>query len=210
MKKLRLKLKGILIITTIFGVSACSSILPQPKPAPTVYRLSIPANSTPSEVKESIVVNIEFPQASRALSGTDIVLSPDGRRLTAAAGASWSEPVPNQIRNVLIETLGKYKKVTGVIPKGGTRAPYRLNMQIHRFEAEFDNSGEGAPDAIVQIYVTLTDTNTRRLVGVHSVNTSARAYKKTVSSIVEAQDIATREAMVDISTWLDDLLTGED
>lgn len=209
MKKLRLKLKGILISTTVFGISACTSILPQPKPAPTVYRLSIPTSTTPSEVKESTVVNIEFPQASRALSGTDIVLSPDGRRLTAAAGASWSEPVPNQIRNVLIETLGKYEKVTGVIPKGGTRAPYRLNMQIHRFEAEFDNGEEGAPDAIVQIYVTLTDTNTRRLVGVHSVNTSARANTKTVSSIVEAQDTATREAMNDISAWLDDLLTGE-
>jgi len=207
---LKRKLYGIIIISSMLGVSACTSILPKPKPAPTVYRLSLPVNTSTTSVKKSTVVNIEFPQAPRALSGTDIVLSPDGRRLTAAAAATWAEPVPNQVRHVLIDALLAYEKVTGVIPKGGTRAPYRLNMQIRRFEAEFDNGEDAAPNAIVQINVTLTDTKTRRLIGVHAVNTNARATTKTVSSIVEAQDRATREAMDDVSSWLDGLLAGED
>lgn len=194
---------------TLLSISGCSSILPKPKPAPTVYRLSLPANTSTTPVKKSTVVNIEFPQAPRALSGTDIVLSPDGRRLSAAAGASWAEPVPNQIRHVLIDSLLAYEKVTGVVPKGGTRAPYRLNMQIRRFEAEFDNGEQAAPNAVVHINVTLTDTKTRRLIGVHSVDTNARAYTKTVSSIVEAQDQATREAMNDISAWLHTMLASK-
>jgi len=198
---------GATTLAIFLSLSACTSLLPKPKPAPTIYRLSIPPMTTPSPVKNSTVVNIEFPQAPRALSGTDIILSPDGRRLTAAAGASWAEPVPNQIRHALIDTLVSYENITGVIPKGSTRAPYRLNMQIRRFEAEFGNGENAAPNALVQINVTLTDTKSRTLVGVYSVNTNARATTKTVSSIVSAQDKATREAMNGIATWLDSVLT---
>ncbi len=193
-------------LTTLITVSACTSLLPKPKPAPTVYRLSIPSISPTTLVKNSTVINIEFPQAPRALSGTDIVLSPDGRRLTAAASATWAEPVPNQIRHALIETLVDYDNITGVIPKGGTRAPYRLNMQIRRFEAEFDNGEEFAPNALVQINAALTDTKSRKLIGIHSVNTDKRADTLSVSAIVNAQDEATQKAMKDIAIWLDGLL----
>ena len=206
---LRRNFYGVATITLLLSLSSCSSILPKPKPAPTVYRLSIPESTVPTSVIYSTVVNIEFPQAPRALSGTDIVLSPDGRRLTAAASASWAEPVPNQVRHALIDSLVSYEKVTGVVPKGGTRAPYRLNMQIRRFEAEFDNGAEAAPNALVHINVTLTDTKSRTLVGVYSVKTHARANTITVSSIVQAQDEATSEAMNNISAWLDNKLVDQ-
>ena len=209
MKNFKRNFYGAAAIVILLSMPACTSILPKPKPAPTVYRLSIPLNTSPTPVEGSTVVNIEFPQAARALSGTDIILSPDGRRLTAAAGASWAEPVPNQIRQVLIDSLIPYEKVTGVIPKGGTRAPYRLNMQIRRFEAEFDNGEDAAPNALVHVNVTLTDTKSRTLVGVYSVKTHARANTITVSSIVQAQDEATSEAMNNISAWLDNKLADQ-
>lgn len=194
------------IILTGASLSACVSVLPEAKAAPTVYRLSIPQSGAATPVANTKVINIEFPQAPRALSGTDIVLSPDGRRLTAAAGASWAEPVPNQIRSALIETLAKGGQITGVIPRGGTRVPYRLNMEVRRFEAVFDRGEELAPNAVVYINLTLTDTKSRRLVGTHTVSTNVRAGAKTVSAIVEAQDNATDEAMQDISAWLTGLV----
>ncbi|PHS77320.1 MAG: hypothetical protein COB56_03670 [Robiginitomaculum sp.] len=207
MRNIKPNFLGIMaVFVTVLSVSACTSILPKPKPAPTIYRLSIPVNASTVSLKNSTVVNIELPQAPRALSGTDIVLSPNGRRLTAAASASWAEPVPSQVRQVLVDVLAANKRITGVIPKGGTRVPYRLNMQIRRFEAEFDNGIDVAPNAIVHINVTLTHVKFRRLVGVYSIRTNARASSKTVSSIVEAQDKATREAMNDISSWLNGVL----
>lgn len=195
-------LAAVTFLLTAATLSACVSVLPEAKPAPIVYRLSVPQSAHPTPVANTKVINIEFPQAPRALSGTDIVLSLDGRRLTAAAGATWSEPVPSQIRSALIEMLAKDGQITGVIPKGGTRVPYRLNMEIRRFEAVFDRGEEFAPNAVVHINLTLTDTKSRKLVGIHMVSTDVRARAKTVSAIVEAQDSATDAAMQDISAWL--------
>jgi len=195
-----------LALTGALSVSACVSVLPKAKPAPTVYRLSVPHGVPEVPGKLNQVVNIEMPQAPRALSGTDIVLSPDGRRLTAAAGASWAEPVPSQLRHALIDKLAGGGKITGVIPSGGTRAPYRLNIDVRRFEAVFDNGETTAPNAIVTLNLTLTDTKTRRLVGTHSVTTNTRARAASVSAIVDAQDAATEKAMHEISAWLGNLI----
>jgi len=183
-------------------IGGCFSVLPEPKPAPTVYRLSVPqsiANNTSTNLK---VINIEYPTAPGALSGSDIVLSPDGRRLTSAAQSSWSEAVPSMLRNQLIDTLAGEGQVVGVIPKGSTRVPYRLNMDIRRFEAVFDNGEDSAPLAVVQLNLALTNAKTRQLIAVNTISTQSRAGFKSVSSIVEAQDSATREAMTEIASWL--------
>ncbi len=182
-------------------LSACS-VLPKPKDAPIIYRLTLPAPVNTISVEKTRIVNIETPTTSKALSGMDIVLSPDGRRLTMAGGAQWEETVPALLRNVLIDTLANNQHVTGIIPKGNTRVPYRLNMDIRRFEAVFDNGEDLPPVAIVQLNLSLTDTKTRKLIGAYSVNTQQRADAVSVSSIVMAHGIATHEAMDNISTWL--------
>ncbi len=209
MKYLNRIIGGSATIVMVFGFSSCMSFLPKPKSAPTVYRLSIPVNSSQMSVENKIVINIGFPQAPRALSGTDIVLSPDGRRLTAAGGALWAEPVPNQIQLALIDALASNKQITGVMPKGGIRAHYRLNIEIRRFEAIFDNGEEAAPKALVQLDLTLTDTKTRELMGKYSARQEIRARAKTVSAIVDAQDSATSAAMGEISDWLNSLVDGK-
>ena len=181
--------------------SACS-ILPEPAPAPTVYRLYVPQSAQAAPVAQSIVVNIEYPNASKAIGGTDITLSPDGRRLTAAAGAKWSEAVPSMLRNALIEKLARNGGITGVVPRGNTRVPYRVNMDIRRFEAVFDNGEDAAPNAVVQLTISLTNTKTRTLIGTKSVSANARAGAASVSSIVAATDTAAQQAMDEASAWL--------
>ncbi|MEE9273245.1 MAG: ABC-type transport auxiliary lipoprotein family protein [Robiginitomaculum sp.] len=186
-----------------FGLTGCVSLLNKTKVAPTVYRLNVPHVVKLVPLSPAKVINIEIPATSKALRGTDIVLSPDGRRLSAAGGASWSEPVPSLLRNVLIDTLASRSNLTGVIPKGSTRVPYRLNMNIRRFEAVFDQGEDVAPNAIVQLNLTLTNTKTRRLIGVHTIQASQRASAKSVSSIVSAHDTATGEAMKKVVDWLE-------
>jgi len=192
----------VLSLTIAGGLTGCVSLLPEPSPAPTVYRLTVPQSLASNETTSSPVVNIEYPTSSRALGGTNIVLSPDGRRLTSAAGASWAEAVPSMLRNSLIDTLARDGNIIGVIPKGSTRVPYRLNTDIRRFEAVFDKGEEAAPNVTVQINVALTDTQTRQLMGVETITKQARATMKSVSSIVEAKDRATQDAMDEISAWL--------
>lgn len=192
-----------LSITTILVVSTgCVSLLPKPSPAPTVYRLTVPEALSSKSTPSAKVINIEYPTAPRSLSGTNIVLSPDGRRLTSAAGANWAEAIPGMLRDSLIDTLTRDGKVIGVIPKGSTRVPYRLNIDLRRFEAVFDQGENAAPNIFVHINVALTNTQSRQLMGVHTVTKQSRAGVKSVSSIVQAKDAATREAMDDIANWL--------
>ncbi|MBL4766210.1 MAG: membrane integrity-associated transporter subunit PqiC [Rhodobacteraceae bacterium] len=202
---------SVIAVAVISGlsISACS-ILPKPKPASTIYRLSVPEGIKSVTIKDTHVVNIEYPTTSKALAGMDIVLSPDGQRLTAAGGAHWSEPVPGLLRNALIDILASNADVTGIIPKGNTRVPYRLNMDVRRFEAVFDRGEDAAPNAIVQLTLSLTETTARKLVGSYSVKTQSRASAPTVSSIVRAQDEATREAMLDVSNWLSEQLASSE
>lgn len=195
-----------LFAVSAISLSACVSVLPDPKEAPTVYRLTVPEMNASNIAVQENVVNIEYPTAPRALSGTDIVLSPDGRRLTAASAANWSESVPSLLRKTLIDTLAQDGRVIGVIPKGSTRVPYRLNIDIRRFEAVFDYGEESAPNAIVQLNLSLTDTTSRTLIGVQTITTESRADYASVSSIVNAQDAATRDAMGQITNWLSEKL----
>lgn len=194
--------RALSVISILVLSTGCLSLLPEPSPAPTVYRLTVPQSLSSNAAPPGKVINIEYPTAPRVLSGTNIVLSPDGRRLTSAVAANWAEAIPSMLRDFLIDTLARDGQVIGVVPKGSTRVPYRLNIDLRRFEAVFDQGEEAAPNTIVQINVALTDTKTRQLVGVHSVTKQMRAGIKSVSSIVEAKDKSTREAMDEISIWL--------
>lgn len=183
------------------ALASCSSILPEPKPAPLVYRLDIPEPSGQAHASGP-VLNIMMPTAPHTLAGTDIVLSPDGRRLTAAAGARWAEPVPEQLRHVLLDALSRDGAVMGVIPQGGTNAQYWLNMDIRQFEARFDH-GEGEPPlAVVHFVLNMTQTGTRKLLGTKDIRAEVRADARRVSSIVAAQDAATEKAMQEAVQWI--------
>jgi cholesterol transport system auxiliary component len=197
-----------LALSGVIGLSACVSILPDPKPAATIYRLSVPDNTIRVAPDGKTVLNIEYPLASKVLSGTNIVVSPDGRRLSMAANAHWAERIPVQLRSLLIDTLAKTDRFTGVIPAGTTYVPYRVNISIRRFEAVFDRGPEAAPEAIVQLDVRLTDAGTRSLVSSFSAQTSVRASQASVSSIVLAQDEAAHAAMAKIVGWLDGAITA--
>lgn len=204
--KIQTKVKYITCLTLGAAVLSACSVIPKAKPAPSIYRLSVPVDANAVAVGLTKVVNIEYPTTSKSLSGMDIVLSPDGRSLTMASGAHWAEPIPALLQNVLIDQLAGNSNITGIIPKGNTRVPYRLNMDIRRFEAVFDN-GEGfAPMAMVQLNLSLTDTKSRKLVGVYTVKTERRSSAASVSSIVDAQGLATQEAMEEISIWLSGML----
>ncbi len=198
---------GVVMLAASLMFSGCLSVLPEPKQADTVYRLTIPASANLSPVGQTKAINIEFPKAPKALSGTDIVLSPDGRRLSAAANAHWSETIPEQVRNLLIDTLAQKGQFTGIIPSGSTYVPYRLNLDIRRFEAVFDQGEDAAPNAVAHINVTLSDTKSRDLIGSFSARSTVRANARSVSAIVLAQDEAAQAVMGKIANWLDSQLS---
>ena len=184
------------------GLSGCVSILPDPEPAPSVYRLETTIEPV-AAAEGAELVRVDRPAASQVFSSDDIVVSMDGKKLSAVALANWSEATPIIIQSSLIQALEGSSQFIGLAPSSGARTRTRLNLTIKNFEANFDDGAKMAPQAVVQYRVTYTRAEDRELIGTHTVRQTRRADSINVSSIVDAMEKANQAAMADIVNWLE-------
>ncbi len=185
---------------TLLSLSACS-VLPDPAPADTIYRLTTSPDSVTSNA-DAAVIRIDRPSAPIVFQNRDVVVSPDGQRLASASQAKWSEITPILVQNAFIEVLAARKDIIGVLPSSGARTDTRVQLTIKNFEAQFDQGQQSAPKAVVRYSATFANASDRSLIGTYETTKMKRANAASVSSIVEAISMANREALSDISDWL--------
>ncbi len=182
------------------SLSACVSVLPDPEPANSIYRLTM----TPEKVEPSRtapIIRIDQPTAARLVGTRKIIVSPDAQRLAVAGGAEWADTLPNMLQKAVVDKLATRPDLNGVMPAAGARANYRVHMNIDAFEARFDNGPEAAPLVMISYSVTFADTATRRLMGTRQFNESIRADSNRISSIVAAMNRANELALSDMTEW---------
>lgn len=195
-------IRPLIILALSASLSACVSILPDPAPAPSVYRLASNSNVV-AAAPDAEIIRIDRPSATQIFNSSDIVVTEDGQKLSAVAQAQWSEATPIIIQNAMIEALEGSSQFVGLIPTSGARTETRLHLGIKNFEANFDNGLESAPLAIVNYRVTYARADDRKLLGTHSVRKTVRAQSINVSAIVAAIEDANDAAMSDIVSWLE-------
>lgn len=195
-------IRPLMIIALSASLSACVSILPDPAPAPSVYRLASSSNAVAAAANAEIV-RIDRPSSTQIFNSSDIIVTENGQKLSAVAQAKWSEATPIIIQNAIIESLEGSSQFVGLIPTSGARTQTRLHLVIKNFEANFDNGLESAPLAIVDYRVTYARADDRKLLGTYSVRKTVRAQSINVSSIVSAIEDANDAAMSDIVSWLE-------
>ena len=157
-------LKTLAVISTAISLTGCLSLLPQAADAPSIYRLS-QAPMALQVAPNAAVVRISVPVAPKALGGEDVVVSPDGRRLAYAQGASWAQPIPRLLQSAITGAFGQNTSLNAIVAPTVARADYALEISLHSFEANFDQGEDQAPLALVRLTATLTDLNTRAIVG---------------------------------------------
>jgi len=192
----------IFIIGATLSMAGCSSFLPKPAPAPTVYRLS-PAQVNVPQSPTAMVVRIDRPNASNVFQTTNIVVSPDGRRLSAAGGSKWSETIPVLIQENFVDVLGQRETLVGVIPSSGARTNTRVHVTVKSFEAHFDRGESNPPLAVVHYAFTHSNASNRNLLGTFDIRKEVRASEARVSSIVDAMDRANSQALNAAADWLE-------
>ena len=197
---LRYSASAILGLSAAALLGACS-ILPEPAPADTIYRLSSTAEAVANNV-DADVIRIDRPSAPIIFQNRDVVVSPDGQRLASASQAKWSEITPILVQNAFVEILAARPDVIGVLPSSGARTDTRVQLSIKNFEAQFDRGQSSAPKAVVRYSATFANASDRSLIGTYEVMKTQRAEAASVSSIVQAISTANREALSDISDWL--------
>ena len=123
----------------LVGVSGCVSVLPDPEPANTVYRLTTDVPRVAPNMGAP-TVRIDTPSAARMISGRQIVVSPDAKRMAIAGGAEWSDALPDMVQQTFLDILGARADIEGLIPISGARSKYRVHLNIDNFEARFEKS----------------------------------------------------------------------
>lgn len=184
------------------GLSGCLSILPDPAPAPAVYRLA--TNVQPADKVANVeLIRIDRPTTTQVFNSSDIVVTKDGQKLSTIAKAKWSQATPDLIQQSMISALEGSPQFVGLVSINGAKTETRLHIFVKNFEANFDNGSDNAPLAVVQYRVTYARGADRKLLGTHNVRKTVRATSINVSSIVSAIEAANEAAMTDIVTWLE-------
>jgi len=194
-----------LYLTAPFLLGGClSSILPEPAPAPSVYRMSIPTQSI-QKAPNATVLRVDNPSGARTYNTRDILVITSDGTLSSAAGAQWIDTIPQIIQDSALSAFGQSSNYISVIPVAGTRADVRLHIDIRDFTAVYDQGNQAPPLARTQISVTLAKASTRKFLGNFDAYGEARASDNRVSSIVDAQSRATQAAMDDMVEWMNSL-----
>jgi len=191
-----------LAMALALGLSGCVSILPEPAPAPAVYRLAA-SNITAESRADAEIIRVDRPSAPTIFQSKDIVVATNGSRLSAVAQANWAETMPILIQGALIDAMAGSDSIVPILPASGARSNTRIHLTVKHFEADFDQGQQSPPLAIVSYRVTYANASDRELLGTYTVRKTQRAGSINVSSIVDAIETANREAMTDIVTWLE-------
>jgi len=198
----KLRLTAAALCGAALSLSACVSVLPDPAPASTVYRLLTPGEGVTSAA-DAVIVRIDRPGGQSVFETKDILVSPDGRSLSMVAEAQWAELLPLMLQESMLDHMMQTPNLIGVVPSSNSRSDTRLYLTIKNFEAQFDQGEGNAPLAVVKYTVTLVNANDRKLIDSYTTQQSLRAGAARVSSIVTAMEGANSAAMRDIIKWVE-------
>ena len=195
--------KNIILLMGFAGLSlaGCVSILPDPAPADVVYRFVKPGQPLDAN-GDALVVRIDRPGGANIFETRDILVSLNGRDISAASGAQWADLVPLMLQESLVEHMALQPEIIGVLPSSNARTDTRLYLTIKNFEAFFDQGVDKAPQAIVEYRISLVSAKDRHLINAHIIRQTERAASPRVSAIVSALEQANNRAMTEIIEWL--------
>ena len=197
-----MKSRILLALVVSVSLSGCLSILPDPAPAPSVYRLTTDAQPA-DKVFNAELIRVDRPTTTQVFNSSNIVVTKKGQKVSTIAKAKWSQATPDLIQESLISALEGSSQFVGLVSISGAQTETRLHLYVKNFEADFDNGSDNAPLAIVEYRVTYAHGGDRKLLGTYTVRKTRRASSINVSSIVSAIEQANDAAMSDIVTWLE-------
>jgi len=202
------RLTNIVLMGIAIVLSGCvTDLLPEPAPAPKVYRLTSSAVQV-DPIKQAYLLRVDRPAVSKSLQGQNIIVSTSGQRLAVIEEAKWAEPLPAMIQTSLLDAIGSRKNIVGVLPTSGAKTDYRIHLTIRHFEADFDRGDEQAPLTIVDYTATLSNAKSRKLLGSKNFKTTQRATDFNVAQIVDAQEEANSRVMIEVTDWIINVLNN--
>lgn len=178
----------LLLIATLAGTGCVGKALQSDHEAPAVVRLGVP-DVRPGDASLPGAITVARPRAPSSLDVERVAVRRPNLGFDYYLGLSWSEPAPEMLQRLLVETLAAEGRFAAVYA-APARVPteYLLDVELRRFEAEYSDP-EAAPTVQVQAQFTLLAPGGKRLAS-FTLEASEAAAENRQASVVAAFDRA--------------------
>lgn len=199
---------GALAAVSLVATPGCISLLPESEPV-SLYRLNglMDEERPPSANAQTLV--IERITAPRGLAVDKVALLRDGE-LAYMAGAAWLSPAPVLVQDRILDIL--QSETPELIPartEDGVEARYRMQIELRRFEAEYDQGSGSAPMIQMRVMARLIDRETRRLAAARRFDVSVRASDNRQAALIAAFSDATNDTARALAEWSTEVVCAD-
>jgi cholesterol transport system auxiliary component len=199
---------GALGAISLLATPGCISLLPESEPV-SLYRLT---GLTADEVAPSAqaqTILIDHISAPRGLAVDRVALLRDGE-LAYMAGAAWLSPAPTLLHDRILDVfLSETPELIPARSEDGVQARYRLQLELRRFEAEYDQGDAQAPLIQMRMVARLIDRDERALAASRRFDISVRASDNRQAALIDAFSQASNETAHALADWAASIVCAE-
>lgn len=120
-----------LAVVAVMSLSACVSLLPEPKIPQALYQFGPIDTSDQVAIYNSIL--IRQPEAPRLLAGVDIAARDNSGAIRLVEGAEWADRAPRLFQMTMLDYLSSEGEGAALLPETGARADFELAWRISEF-----------------------------------------------------------------------------
>ncbi len=198
-------LSGLFTVLAAGLLTGCISLLPESEPVQ-LYRFGDTAGQEPAAQTTDPGYTVLLAQTAfnRAAAG-DRILTITGSEASYIQGARWVSPAQELFDNALRQAFDYSGGPARLVDAGDVVRPgLLLQLQVHTFEARYTRGQGIAPDVVIEVRATLSDTNSRTLSGQRAFRSSELADDNRVGAIVAAFDRAVTGLTGELVAWVND------
>ncbi len=191
------KLGAGVALSLVLGLGGCS-VIPESSPAQSwVLESAATVNGGTMQLSDLRVLR---PQTQDLLSGSYLLVVPEGQPISVYKGNRWSASTPTLWRDYLVQALQNDSRFSR-ISSDETRidARYELVSRLDAFQSEYRDE---KPVAVMRGYLQLIDSHSRAIIAERPINMSQPAAGTEVAVIVDAFSLLMADASDEIKTWL--------
>ncbi|WP_343805929.1 ABC-type transport auxiliary lipoprotein family protein [Marinobacterium maritimum] len=192
--------KVTLVLGLGLALSACS-LLPAAKPVQS-WTLT-PDLTTTGKAVQVTDLRVLRPQTQDLLSGSYLLVVPEGQPVSVYKGARWSASIPNLWRDYLVTALQQDSRFARISSdEVRVAARHELVSRLDAFQSEYRN---GQPVVVMRGYLQLVDADSRAILAERALELSQPAKGKEVAEVVEAFSELMATSTREIENWLLDV-----
>jgi cholesterol transport system auxiliary component len=199
MSRIRNLLRAGAVVGLAVALSGCITLFPKTKPAQ-LYRFDGAEEiATPGDASPDRVGVVRVRGTFNGPASTDRIMTVTGTEVAYVAEARWAAPAITLFDEALTRAFTRQTGPVRLVARGEPgRAPYSLRLDVERFESVYDRGGKAAPDVRVEIHAVLVRAADRVVIKDQMIATHARAADNRVSAIVQAYELATKQALDEV------------